>query len=93
MQVNTICVIGLGYIGLPTASLLATKGFTVNGMDVNSRVVENLNAGKIVIHEPALDVLVQSAVRSGKLTVGFSPTEADAIHNSCSYAIFGRQKT
>ena len=72
-----ICVIGLGYIGLPTASLLGTKGFTVHGVDVTEHVVNTINQGGIHIVEPDLDILVKSAVQSGKLTVGLEPKEAD----------------
>lgn len=75
----SVCVIGLGYIGLPTASLLATKGFTVHGVDVNESVVKALNAGEILIHEPALDVMVKSAVGSGRLKGGTEPVEADVF--------------
>ena len=51
---QTICVMGLGYIGLPTASLLATKGFTVTGVDVSQKVVDTINKGEIHIVEPDL---------------------------------------
>lgn len=68
---------GLGYIGLPTASLLATKGFQVLGVDVNPAVVETVAAGGIHITEPELDVLVKSAVQSGRLTVATTPDTAD----------------
>lgn len=74
-----VCVIGLGYIGLPTASLLASKGFTVHGVDVNSRVVETINQGKIHIQEPDLDILVKDAVNSGKLTANLEPNSADVF--------------
>ncbi|EPR37142.1 nucleotide sugar dehydrogenase [Desulfovibrio sp. X2] len=74
---DSICILGLGYIGLPTASLLATKGFSVHGVDVNERVVKALNAGKILLHEPALDVMVKSAVGSGRLKADTAPIEAD----------------
>ena len=59
---NRICVLGLGYIGLPTASLMATKGFEVLGVDINPAAVDTINQGKIHIHEPDLDVLVKAAV-------------------------------
>ena len=72
-----ICVMGLGYIGLPTASLLATKGFEVLGVDVNSKVVETVAAGGIHITEPELDILVKSAVQSGRLRVALAPEPAD----------------
>ena len=72
-----ICVIGLGYIGLPTASLLGTKGYQVHGVDVSAKVVETINKGGIHIVEPDLDILVKSAVQSGNLVASQQPTEAD----------------
>lgn len=72
-----ICVMGLGYIGLPTASLLATKGFKVVGVDVSEKVVDTINKGEIHIVEPDLDVLVKSAVLSGNLSASLEPVEAD----------------
>jgi UDP-N-acetyl-D-mannosaminuronic acid dehydrogenase len=72
-----ICVIGLGYIGLPTASLLGTRGYTVHGVDVSPKVVETINQGRIHIVEPDLDILVKSAVQSGNLSAGLEPVEAD----------------
>ena len=72
-----ICVVGLGYIGLPSASLLATKGYHVHGVDVNTSVVEALSKGDILIHEPSLDVMVKSAVASGHLTADLKPAKAD----------------
>lgn len=74
-----ICVVGLGYIGLPTASLLATKGFQVHGVDVSREVVDTINAGRIHIREPELDVLVRSAVQSGKLKASLAPEKADVF--------------
>lgn len=77
-QLNqAICVIGLGYIGLPTASLLATKGYTVLGVDVSQKVVDTINSGEIHIVEPGLDVLVRSAVNSGNLIASLEPNLAD----------------
>ncbi len=74
---TSVCVVGLGYIGLPTASILATKGFHVYGTDVRADVVQTINQGKIHIDEPDLDILVRSAVNSGQLRAGNSPQEAD----------------
>ena len=71
-----ICVLGLGYIGLPTASIFATKGKKVLGVDVVPAVVETINAGKIHIEEPDLDVLVRAAVQSGNLRAGGRPEPA-----------------
>jgi len=72
-----ICVMGLGYIGLPTASLLGTKGFKVHGVDVSEHVVNTINKGKIHIVEPDLDIMVRSAVNAGNLKAGLEPVEAD----------------
>ena len=77
MKVEKICVMGLGYIGLPTASLLANRGYKVHGVDVVQKTVDTINAGKIHIVEPDLDTFVQSAVNSGKLKADIKPTEAD----------------
>lgn len=74
---NKVCVVGLGYIGLPTAALLAAKGFTVHGVDVREEVVATINQGAIHIHEPDLDVLVKDVVKSGKLVAATEPAPAD----------------
>ena len=74
---KTVCVVGLGYIGLPTASLLGTKGYKVFGVDVSEHVVNTINQGEIHIVEPDLDILVKSAVQSGNLKAGLEPVEAD----------------
>ena len=71
-----ICVIGLGYIGLPTASLLGTKGYRVLGVDIAKNVVEKTNNGLIHIKEPDLDVLVRSAVHPCQSTDSIEPEEA-----------------
>ncbi|MBG9854589.1 UDP-N-acetyl-D-mannosamine dehydrogenase [Bacillus wiedmannii] len=72
-----VCVVGLGYIGLPTASLLATKGFQVYGVDVNESAVEMINSGKVHIYEPDLDIMVKAAVQSGNLKAGIVPETSD----------------
>ena len=74
-----ICVMGLGYIGLPTASILANKGYHVFGVDVRPDVVEIINRGQIHIEEPDLDILVRSAVNSGQLKAGLEPQPADVF--------------
>lgn len=76
---NTVCVVGLGYIGLPTASLLGTKGYEVLGIDVSDNVVDTINRGEIHIVEPDLDLLVKSAVNSGNLKAAKEPAEADVF--------------
>lgn len=73
---HDICVLGLGYIGLPTASIFATKGKNVLGVDVVPRVVDTINRGEIHIEEPDLDVLVRAAVQSGKLRAATTPAPA-----------------
>lgn len=78
-EYSNICVMGLGYIGLPTASLLATKGFKVTGVDVSPKVVDTINKGEIHIVEPDLDILVKSAVHSGNLSASLEPVEADVF--------------
>jgi len=79
MEFQKICVLGLGYIGLPTASTFATHGINVVGVDVNARVVETLQNGGIHIHEPGLRTLVQAALKSGHLSISEHPEEADAF--------------
>ncbi len=76
---NTISVIGLGYIGLPTAAVIASRGIDVVGVDVSQEAVEIINQGKIHIVEPDLDMLVQSAVTTGKLKATLIPEPADAF--------------
>ena len=77
-----ISVIGLGYIGLPTAALLASSGYKVNGMDVNNDVVSIINEGKIHIVEPDLDKYVKSAVSSNMLQAFIEVQPAD-IYKIC----------
>ena len=76
---KTVCVLGLGYIGLPTASLLGTKGFKVLGVDVSTDIVDSINRGEIHIVEPDLDILVKSAVGSGNLRAALEPEDADVF--------------
>jgi len=79
LEFNKICVLGLGYIGLPTASTFATHGLKVVGVDINQRVVETLQNGEIHIHEPGLRTLVQAAIKSGNLSISDQPEEAEAF--------------
>ena len=78
-ELQKIIVMGLGYIGLPTASMLATKGHQVLGVDVNARAVDTINSGRIHIVEPDLDILVKSAVNSGNLKASMTPEEGDTF--------------
>lgn len=76
---ETISMIGLGYIGLPTATLFASRKKKVIGVDVNQHAVDTINQGKIHIVEPELDVLVQKAVADGWLRATTKPEAADAF--------------
>ena len=77
MQNKKVCVVGLGYIGLPTAALLASTGFQVNGVDLNAHAVQTINQGRIHIVEPDLDAYVRSAVAAGRLKAHAQPQAAD----------------
>ncbi len=77
MKNKTINVIGLGYIGLPTAALLASQGFTVMGTDISKHAVDVINQGKIHIVEPDLDAFVRSAVAAGRLKASILPQAGD----------------
>ncbi len=79
MQFESLCVLGLGYIGLPTASTFATHGVRVRGVDINQRVVEILRNGQVHIHEPGLRTLAQAAFQSGNLSVHDEPAPSDAF--------------
>lgn len=69
MKFQKICVLGLGYIGLPTASTFATHGIKVVGVDVNPQIIETLQSGELHIYEPGLRDLVQKAVQDGNLQI------------------------
>lgn len=77
-QFKHICVIGLGYIGLPTAATFAAHGVKVTGVDVNQHAVDLINQGKVHIVEPDLDALVRDVVAQQKLSAQLQPCEADA---------------
>ena len=68
MEINKASVIGLGYIGLPTAAALATQKISVLGIDVNKSTVDTINQGKIHIVEPGLESLVHSSGRGDTCT-------------------------
>lgn len=79
MKVEKICVIGLGYIGLPTASTFAANGIKVVGVDIKDDIIQTLNQGGIHIHEPGLHEMAQHALSSGMLRVQTTPEKADAF--------------
>lgn len=78
MSFSTISVIGLGYIGLPTAAAFASRQKRVVGVDVNQHAVETINRGEIHIVEPDLASVVKTAVEQGYLSATTTPVEADA---------------
>ena len=79
MTFDTISIIGLGYIGLPTAAILASRKINVIGVDVNESTVNKINKGMIHIVEPDLDILVQGAVNAGYLKASLTAQKADAF--------------
>lgn len=79
MQFKKVSVIGLGYIGLPTAAVIASRGIDVVGVDVSEKAVNTINQGKVHIVEPDLDMLVQAAVTLGKLRATLVAEPADAF--------------
>lgn len=78
MEFKTISVIGLGYIGLPTAAVIASNRINVIGVDVNQHAVDTINAGRIHIVEPGLEELVKTAVAEGYLKAFTAPQKANA---------------
>ncbi|MFC4260119.1 UDP-N-acetyl-D-mannosamine dehydrogenase [Marinobacter lacisalsi] len=79
MEFNTISMIGLGYIGLPTAAVIASRRKKVIGVDINQHAVDTINRGDIHIVEPELDIIVHSAVQEGYLRATTTPEPADAF--------------
>ena len=79
MNFQKICVIGLGYIGLPTASTFAAHGIKVLGVDISPHIIETINKGEIHIHEPGLLEEVQKAIQSGNFRASTKPEDADAF--------------
>lgn len=92
MEFNRLCVIGLGYIGLPTASTFATCGLDVIGVDVNPNIVRVLSRGEIHIHEPGLLQLAQSALQKKKLRVASQPAPADAFIIAVPTPFYGEKQ-
>lgn len=79
MDFKKVCVLGLGYIGLPTASTFAMHGLDVAGVDINTEVLSTLRNGELHINEPGLHALVRGAQESGRLTIHAAPVEAEAF--------------
>ncbi|MCB1155201.1 nucleotide sugar dehydrogenase, partial [bacterium] len=74
-----ICVIGLGYIGLPTAAIMAVNGHDVLGVDVNRRIVDMINKGQVHIEERGLKTIFNASIQSGRLKAALKPAPADAF--------------
>ncbi len=79
LNYQKICVLGLGYIGLPTACTFATHGIQVIGVDINEEIVHGLQNGHLHIYEPGLRALVKAAIDSGNLTISDKPESVDAF--------------
>jgi UDP-N-acetyl-D-mannosaminuronic acid dehydrogenase len=78
-MINSICILGLGYIGLPTAAMFASRRIKVIGVDINENVVDTINSGNIHIVEPGLDEIVKNAVNENCLSASLCPQAADAF--------------
>jgi UDP-N-acetyl-D-mannosaminuronic acid dehydrogenase len=76
---NTMCVVGLGYIGLPTAAMFAKAGWNVTGVDINTVAVEKLNKGQVHIEEVGLGELVKDVVGRGNLEAQIEPNAAECF--------------
>jgi UDP-N-acetyl-D-mannosaminuronic acid dehydrogenase len=92
MEFKTICVIGLGYIGLPTAATFAKAGMKVIGVDVNPAVIQSLQNGQVHIYEPGLGKLVQDAIQTKNLVVSAQPVAADAFIIAVPTPFYGDKK-
>ena len=75
---NSVCVVGLGYIGLPTAAFIASKGVKVTGVDVNQQFVDSINRGEVPFVEPGFDQLLRDVVEKGLLVAQAEQVPADA---------------
>jgi len=78
-KIESLCVMGLGYIGLPTAAVFASRGVRVFGVDINQTTIDTINRGEIHIVEPDLDIAVRNAVLAGMLSASQSPSPADVF--------------
>jgi len=92
VKFQKICVLGLGYIGLPTASTFATSGLKVIGVDINPEIVKGLQNGHLHIYEPGLRTLVQAALRSENLIISPEPMVADAFIIAVPTPFYGDKK-
>ena len=79
LEIKDICVIGLGYVGLPTATILANEGFSVLGVDINQDLIEMLKKGKFDFQEPKLEELFSKNINLKKLKISTKANIADAF--------------
>lgn len=79
MTLETVCVVGLGYIGLPTAAMLSSRGCRVIGLEVSAHIVDTVNRGETHIVEPDLNALVAEAVAAGRLSATLAAPEAEVF--------------
>lgn len=79
MRISQVCVVGLGYIGLPTAAILASHGLSVIGVDVKQSSVDAINQGRVPFVEPDLETYILRALQSNLLHAQLTPAEADAF--------------
>ena len=91
-RISSVCVVGLGYIGLPTAALIASRGLKVIGVDTNPVVVETVGRGNIHIAEADLDGLVQKGVMTGCLVSRDKPEQADVFIIAVPTPLSGNKK-
>ena len=89
---SNVCVMGLGYIGLPTAALIASRGLNVLGVDIDPSIVETVSDGRIHITEADLDGLVQKGVTSKRLTARTEPDRADVFVITVPTPLSGNKK-
>ncbi|MBZ0146753.1 MAG: UDP-N-acetyl-D-mannosamine dehydrogenase [Pseudorhodoplanes sp.] len=91
-ETSSVCVLGLGYIGLPTAALIASRGLRVVGVDINPAIVETVAQGNIHIAEADLDGLVQKVVTSGRLVARSTSEESDVFVIAVPTPLSGNKK-
>jgi len=78
-EFKRVAMVGLGYIGLPTAAVMASRGLSVVGIDINQDTVNTINNGEVHIVEPDLDIVVRSVVTTGNLRATTQPEAANAF--------------
>ena len=75
-----VCVLGLGYIGLPTAALIASRGIKVLGVDILPNIVDQINKGQPTFNEVGLDTLLKKVVKNGTLSAELTPSSAEVFY-------------